>query len=317
MQKALCNCAAVVAVPTEHRRNRRHSTKTVSLAKSYLLAMKLTSAMLLITALHFSAKSASQTITFSGKDVSLEKVFAVIKKQTGYAVVYNADQLEKARPVSIRVTNIPLEGFLQQALNGQPFDYSIENTTIFISRNPQVSEPASQSPGNASANTSSPPVVDVHGRVINDKGEPLAAAVLIKKTQRGTNTDDDGYFTLKNVEDNAILVFSSTGYVSQELSIKNRSEFNITMTLDNKQLSEVMVTALGVTRQKRTVGYSTQELGKKGPDRCQRYKRCQLPDRENSRCTGISSGGRQRRLQQSRYPGHQFCNQRESAVVCS
>ncbi len=274
MQNALCNDAAVVAVPAKQRPGRWLSTKTVLVmtspktgrhrtAKSYLL-VKLTSALLLIISLHVSATSASQRITFSGKDVSLEKVFSVIKRQTGYAVMYNADHLEKARPVSIKATNIPLEGFLQQVLNGQPFEYSIENTTIFISRKAAaVADPANKQDDDGSDNTSSPPVIDIHGRVVNEKGEPLVAAVSINKTQRGTTTDDDGYFALKNVEESAIIVFSSTGYVKQELAIRNRPEINITMVLDDKQLSEVMVTALGITKQKRTVGYASQELAKK------------------------------------------------------
>jgi len=274
MQNALCNYAAVTVVPAEQRTGRWPSTKTVLVmtsrkpgrhrtAKSYLL-VKLTSALLLIISLHVSATSASQRITFSGKDVSLEKVFSVIKKQTGYAVMYNADQLEKAQPVSIKVTNIPLEGFLQQVLNGQPFEYSIENTTIFISRKAAtVAGPPNKPDDDASDNTSSRPAIDIHGRVVNEKGESLVAAVSIKKTQRGTTTGDDGNFTLRNVEENAILVFSSTGYVKQEVAIRNRAEINITMALDDKQLSEVMVTALGITKQKRTVGYASQELAKK------------------------------------------------------
>ena len=84
--------------------------------------MKMTACLLLVFSLHLSAHTGAQTISFTGTEVPLTKVFAAIKQQTGYLVVYNADLVDKTKPVSIAVKNIPLENFLKDVLNGQQLE---------------------------------------------------------------------------------------------------------------------------------------------------------------------------------------------------
>ena len=96
---------------------RRNITKT-------LLVMKLTSILLLAACLQVSARAHSQTVNFSGKNVSLEKVFASVEQQTGYVFFFDATILQGARPVTIRADNMPLEVFLKNVLEDQPLDNS-------------------------------------------------------------------------------------------------------------------------------------------------------------------------------------------------
>ena len=83
------------------------STKT-------LLVMKITVFFLTAFFLQTSASSYSQQITFSGKDISLDKAFAAIEQQTGYVVFYNYSALKDARKITINVRGIPLETFLKE-----------------------------------------------------------------------------------------------------------------------------------------------------------------------------------------------------------
>ena len=76
-----------------------------------LLVMRLTMILLTAAIFNVSAKGLSQTITFNGKNASLQEVITAIKKQTGYSVVYNSDLLNVARPVSLNVTQVPLPNF--------------------------------------------------------------------------------------------------------------------------------------------------------------------------------------------------------------
>src|SRR5689334_10194671 len=102
---------------------RRRKTKT-------LLAMKLTILLLTATALHVSAGVRSQTVTYTGKNVTLQDVFHAVKKQTGYTFIYNSDLIDKTKPLSISVTNMILEAFLTRVLSNQQFEFSIRNTTV-------------------------------------------------------------------------------------------------------------------------------------------------------------------------------------------
>ncbi len=84
--------------------------------------------------------------------------------------------------------------------------------------------------------------------------------VLVKGTTTGTITDFNGAYSL-NTSDDAVLIFSFVGYSAQEISVSNRSIIDVTLSPDVKQLSEVVVTAFGVEREKKALGYSVQEVG--------------------------------------------------------
>ena len=86
----------------------------------------------------------------------------------------------------------------------------------------------------------------VTGKVSDPSGASLpGVSVQIKGTQRGTNTDADGKYSLANVPDNATLVLSFIGYTSQEVAVGNRSILDVKLADDTKALEEVVV--YGVT----------------------------------------------------------------------
>lgn len=102
----------------------------------------------------------------------------------------------------------------------------------------------------------------VRGTVVDAKGEPLiGVSVLVKGTTRGTATDVAGKYEIVADDASAVLVFSFVGYVRKEVVVGTQSEINITLAEDTQNLSEVVVTALGIKRDKRALGYSVQEIG--------------------------------------------------------
>lgn len=102
----------------------------------------------------------------------------------------------------------------------------------------------------------------VSGVVISgEDSTPLPGVnVIVKGTNNGAITNADGRFTLPIVSDNDILVFSFVGFSSQEVAVGNQTSFNITLQTDAKQLSEVVVTALGIEKDAATLGYSQQKV---------------------------------------------------------
>ncbi len=90
--------------------------------------------------------------------------------------------------------------------------------------------------------------------VVSDDKEPLiGASILIKGTDSGTITDFDGSYSLKVPDDNAVLVFSYTGYAEQEITVGTRSTIDVTLA-EGLQLDEVVVTALGIPVKKDELG---------------------------------------------------------------
>lgn len=94
-----------------------------------------------------------------------------------------------------------------------------------------------------------------------DDGLPLpGVSVRIKGSSAGTITSADGKFSIQILSNKTELVFSSIGYASLERVAGNSAVLNISLASDANQLGEVVVTALGLTRTKRDLGYSTQNV---------------------------------------------------------
>ncbi|MGV3505135.1 MAG: SusC/RagA family TonB-linked outer membrane protein [Adhaeribacter sp.] len=102
----------------------------------------------------------------------------------------------------------------------------------------------------------------VTGRVTDaTNNAPLpGVTVLVKGTQVGTATDVDGNYSINVPANGTTLVYSFIGYATLERTIGNSTTINVGLGLDAKQLSEVVVTALGREQEKKTLGYATQSV---------------------------------------------------------
>ncbi|RVU02973.1 SusC/RagA family TonB-linked outer membrane protein [Mucilaginibacter limnophilus] len=97
----------------------------------------------------------------------------------------------------------------------------------------------------------------ITGTVTGEDGANIPGATIsVKGTANGTQADANGRFHIKASGD-AVLIVSFLGFVKQELPVNGRTIINIVLQQDNKQLQEVVVTALGVSREKKAVGYAT------------------------------------------------------------
>jgi len=101
----------------------------------------------------------------------------------------------------------------------------------------------------------------VEGTIYDDSGQPIpGVSVLIKGTTNGTQTDFDGHFSI-SVEKGQVLVFSYVGFSSLEQKIGKNNTFDINLRPDGAELSEVVVTAQGIKREKKALGYAVMSDG--------------------------------------------------------
>jgi TonB-linked SusC/RagA family outer membrane protein len=99
----------------------------------------------------------------------------------------------------------------------------------------------------------------VTGTITDEEGEMLpGTTVLVKGTTTGTITDAKGNYSIEISGSSRTLVFSFTGFTPQEVPVEDRSQINVKMVPDANQLSEVVVTAFGIEREKKALGYSVQ-----------------------------------------------------------
>lgn len=97
----------------------------------------------------------------------------------------------------------------------------------------------------------------ISGTVIGDDGLPIpGASVMIKGTTRGTVTDIDGKYSLSGVDEGQVIVFKFIGLLDKEITVAGESQINTTLESDTKMVDEVVVTAMGMKRSEKALGYS-------------------------------------------------------------
>ncbi|MBX2922788.1 MAG: SusC/RagA family TonB-linked outer membrane protein [Chitinophagaceae bacterium] len=143
---------------------------------------------------------------------------------------------------------------MELLLKGQPLTYRIAGNTIALSQKnaapvikPLLADPLL--------------LVQITGKVTDENGNPVAGATVQVKgrSQTAAVTDNDGSFSI-DVDNDATLIISSVGYVSKEIPVAGKSVLDITLQTDKKNLSEVIVTALGIERNTKVLQFSATKV---------------------------------------------------------
>jgi TonB-dependent starch-binding outer membrane protein SusC len=231
LKTAFCEWTAHGRIP--------HFTKTL------ILKMKLTALLLMIGFVNVSASVSSQTVTFSGTNVSIKKIFTSVEQQTGYVFLYRNEVIANVKPITIAAKNQPLLEFLQQLFKDQPLSYFIESKTI------NISPAAKRNINTPQININPPPV---SGIVRGPDGQPIANAnVIIKGTKKGTNTNADGSFLI-NASRGEIIIISSIGFNEKQITIEKNNIGIVILVLSETKLDEVQIIAYGTTTKRLSTG---------------------------------------------------------------
>ena len=246
-------CCAASARAKQPKQLKMSRLYRIGLSRKIVPIMQLSAVLLLAALSAGAATSAQSTVSFTGKDVPLEQVFAAVKKQTGYTFVYYTEALQGAHKVTIDVKGMTVEEFLEVCLKDQPLTYKVIGQTVMIAK--KDVKPNSVEIGE-------PPVTEIKGRITNDKGEPLSgASVMVKGTQKGTVTGADGMFTLKGVNTGSVLIISYTGFAPKEAVVEKNTGFLLALQPATNPLDEAQVIAYGTTTERLNMGDITTVKG--------------------------------------------------------
>lgn len=186
-------------------------------------------------------------IALNLKNASLSSVFKEIEKQVDFRFVFNAEQVNVAKTL-----NLNLSGNLEKTLKviGQMSNtaYEIAGNTIIVTKSTQQK------------------IGILQGRVVDDQGLPVSGvSILIPKLGKSFLTDADGYYRIEIPAQSYAITFKHISYSPVEepavqVAAGENPPLNITInTLDNS-LDEVVVTALGIKKDSRKLGYAVQEV---------------------------------------------------------
>lgn len=221
-----------------------------------LLCMKLTALLLFVACLHVSARTYSQKVSLSGKNISLEQVFEMVKAQTGYDAIYNPDLLKKAKRITINVKNADLTEALQYCFRDQPVSFLIRYNTIVVTT--RLEEKEALPPGTVNSEQDIP-LLEINGKVLSETGEPLAGvSIAVKGTAKGTTTKEDGSFII-DANPGDVLVVSLVGHVPQEITVTQNASLTIKLKQAVNEMDQVVVVGYG-TQKKTSVTAAVSRL---------------------------------------------------------
>jgi TonB-linked SusC/RagA family outer membrane protein len=223
------------------------------LPKTWLLAMKLTTFLLLAAILSVSASGFGQKVTLNFHNASLESVLQQLREQTGYDYVADETLLNNANNVTLKLKDTQLDEALKKVFANQDLTYSLNNKAIVITQK-QVSFIDKITKFLALP-------IFVHGKVVDEKGAPLAGVTIsLKDRSQATATDINGEFFLQRVDNKAVLVISSVGYLTKEINVKPEMGA-IALEISNSKLDEIVVVGYETTTQRLSTGSVSQVKG--------------------------------------------------------
>lgn len=215
----------------------------LSIGRKMLIVMKLTTALLFIATFQVGAATYAQEVTLSNRNISLPQLFEVIKDQTGYAFVYDNALMQNARPVAVNYNKTPLKEVLDNCLRLQGLTYALSNGVIVVKRLP--------APRNnrvleiLAPDLTALSVIEIKGRIANEKGEPLEGAnVRVKGTNFTTQTAADGSFTIKAAS-NATLIVTFIGYDNKEVAVNDQANISVQLHINNRSLGDIVIIGYG------------------------------------------------------------------------
>lgn len=175
--------------------------------------------------------------------VSLKHLIQEIEKQTDYTFVFDSS-VSLSQNVSLKGGKEEVSSLLKQILNGQGITYEIVGKQIILKK------------GTTVPNTK----MQVTGTVKDNLGETvIGASIKVKNSTTGTITDINGSFSL-TAPANAELEISFIGYAAQSIKINGKQNLQIVLKEDAKALDEIVVTALGIKREEKALGYAVQNV---------------------------------------------------------
>lgn len=197
-----------------------------------LRVMRITAFLILAVIMQVSASTYGQRVTLAEKNTPLRIIFKKIKEQTGYNILFEDRALAGKKGINIQLKNVTLADAMERILENQDLDYNISDQIVVI----KAKEPSFLDGLIARFQR-----IDVRGRILDQQKNPMVGATIkVKGTNQSVVADEKGQFSLRNVDEKAVLVIAYIGYATQEINVSNNLGDIIMLVSDNK-LEEVNV----------------------------------------------------------------------------
>ncbi|MGV8093881.1 MAG: TonB-dependent receptor [Mangrovibacterium sp.] len=212
--------------------------------KKFMLTMRLTLLLMLVAVFSVNASTYAQKtkLDLNFKDQQIRKILNQIENQSEFTFMYDNSRIDVERKVSLDVKSSTITETLEKIFQGTDVSYKIMGRHIMLFTNGE-------------SVSSQQKEITVSGRVTDSGGVPLpGVSIVIKGTTMWIITDADGLYSLKNIPEKCVLVFSFIGMKSQEISYSGESTVNMVMESENIGIDEVVVVGFGTQKKVNLTG---------------------------------------------------------------
>jgi len=194
------------------------------------------------------------TISLEKQNIPLKEAFDLIHNETGLTFAYINSKTPLNKRVSITANNSSLKEVLLNLSKDANLSFRRVNNRIQVSKKTKDTEHFIEEIINFQTRKVTGTVLDANGQSIP------GVNVILEGTSTGSVTDLDGNYIIEVPVEGARLMFSSIGYVNQVINVSNNSIVDVILQEDITALDEIVVTALGIKRQEREIGYAVSEV---------------------------------------------------------
>ncbi|MFL9845648.1 TonB-dependent receptor plug domain-containing protein, partial [Flavobacterium rhizosphaerae] len=181
-------------------------------------------------------------ISLHMQNARVTEIFSAIEKKTDYTFVFDETISSTSKRFTIHADNEDVNGLLNRLAKATGFSFKTISKTITVTR-PQSAQ------------------VQVQGRVLDQSGMGMPGALVAEVgTNNTATTDVNGNFTISVSSSNAVLSVSYIGFETVQIAANAASPLSITLMEAANQLNELVVTALGIKREEKKLGYAQQTL---------------------------------------------------------
>lgn len=210
--------------------------------------------LFIISAFPPSLKAQSAKISLNMVNVPLNDVLNEIEAKSSYTFLVNQKNVDLNRKVDAVFTNTAIKDILETLFKDQKISIVVSNSQIILN-------PAKPDQDGKSAKSGR-----ITGKVTEAKTkQPIpGASILVKGTFIGALTDLDGNYKIDVPSGDATLVYSYLGYNTVEIKVGAQSVIDVELSETSIQIEGVVVTALGIKREEKALGYAVQKVDGKG-----------------------------------------------------
>lgn len=190
-------------------------------------------------------------VTINAKDMPVDAFLAEMERKGNCQFFYGNAVIEGIPPVTVDVKNMKISAVLDIVLRGTGCTYELIADSIAIKK--------AETSSSQSADTL-PKEFVISGKVVDESLKPLSGVgVFVLNTTNGVLTDAEGGYSLK-VKKGDVVQFSFLGYRTQDVTVGTETSIDIKMLPDAEQLNSVVVTALGIKRDEKSLGYAMSKI---------------------------------------------------------